>query len=125
MYERIVTVAMLVIAVIHLTPIVGVLGTDRLATLYGIAVDEPNLEVLLRHRAVLFGILGGFFLYAAFSRTVQPVAFAMAGMSILSFFYLAWTAADVNDQLRRVVAVDVIAAVGLLVAIVCYQLQRN
>ena len=43
---------LVVAAVIHLLPLVGVLGPARLSSLYGIAVAEPNLELLLRHRAV-------------------------------------------------------------------------
>ena len=46
--------------------VVGVLGAERLNQLYGIDASEPNLAVLMRHRAVLFGLLGGFFVLAAF-----------------------------------------------------------
>ena len=42
--------------------------------LYGIPIDEPNLAILMRHRAVLFGLLGVFMLIAAFRPLYQPLA---------------------------------------------------
>ena len=67
MCERIITGLMLVVAVIHLLPISGFFGVERLATLYEIEITDSNLEILMRHRAILFGILGGFLAYAAFT----------------------------------------------------------
>lgn len=61
---------LVVVAIIHLLPLPGVLGSERLAALYGLSFDELNLAILMRHRAVLFGLLGVFFLVAAF----RPVA---------------------------------------------------
>lgn len=54
----VVTVMLIVVAVIHLLPLSGVLSGERLAALYGIPFNEPNLEIVMRHRAVLFGLLG-------------------------------------------------------------------
>ena len=53
-----ISATLLVAAVIHLLPLVGVVGPTRLSELYGITVSEPNIEILMRHRAVLFGLLG-------------------------------------------------------------------
>ena len=57
---------LIVVGVIHLLPLSGVLGGAQLFSLYGVPVDDPNLEILMRHRAVLFGLLGVFLVYAAF-----------------------------------------------------------
>ena len=67
------TIMLALVAVIHLLPVAGVLGVDRLESLYGVALGDPNLQVLMRHRAVLFGLLGGFLLLAAFRQTLQPL----------------------------------------------------
>ena len=108
--------AMLVIvAIIHLLPLPGVLGSERLAALYGLSFDEPNLAILMRHRAVLFGLLGVFFLVAAFRPELQPMAFAGGFVSVLSFLYLAWSAGGYNAQVGRVVAADGLALVCLVV----------
>ena len=80
-----VSVMLLVVAVIHLLPMVGVLGAARLAALYGVALEDPNLVILMRHRAVLFGLLGALMALAAFRPSLQLLALAVGGVSVLSF----------------------------------------
>lgn len=60
-----------IVGVIHLLPLSGVLGAERLGLLYGLQFHEPNLAILMRHRAVLFGLLGAFFIAAAFQPSWQ------------------------------------------------------
>ena len=60
-------------------------------------IPDNNLEILLRHRAALFGILGAFIIYAAFNPGLQPVAFGAAFLSIATFFFLAWSVGGFND----------------------------
>ena len=59
--------------VIHLLPLSGLLGAERLAALYGLDFSEPNLSILMRHRAVLFGLLGAFLVFAAFRPSLQTL----------------------------------------------------
>ena len=51
-----VSAMLVIVGIIHLLPLSGVLSESRLTVLYGIPFDEPNLEILMRHRAVLFGL---------------------------------------------------------------------
>jgi hypothetical protein len=104
-----VPVALVAVAIIHLLPLAGILGSARLSRLYGIAVAEPNVELLLRHRAVLFGIIGLLLLAAVFLPALQPVALLVGGSSVVSFLLLAWLVGPINTQLSRVVAVDILA----------------
>jgi hypothetical protein len=114
---RLLVSAMLVIvAVIHLLPLQGVLGPERLAALYGLDIAEPNLAILMRHRAVLFGLLGLFFLVAAFRPECQVAAVVVGSASVLPFLYLAWSVGGYNAQLRRVVVADEVALACLVVA---------
>ena len=50
--RHIVSAALILVAIIHLLPLAGVLGSERLASMYGITVDDPDLLILMRHRAV-------------------------------------------------------------------------
>jgi hypothetical protein len=96
--RHLISVMFLVVAVIHLLPVTGVLGSDRRAALYGISLSEPNLTILMRHRAVLFGILGLVFVVAAFNASLQPVAFGAGVVSVLSFLWIARSVGGYNAQ---------------------------
>ncbi|MFT7218448.1 MAG: hypothetical protein ACI8Z1_000057 [Candidatus Azotimanducaceae bacterium] len=103
-------------------PIIGVLGSDRLATLYGIYVADHNLAILMRHRAVLFGILGGLTVYATFQPSIQPLAFVVTFVSVISFLYFALEVGEFNAATRNVVIADVIA---LVVAVALYLVKPS
>ena len=109
-----VAVTLLVGGAIHLLPLVGVLGADWLALLYGLPIVEPNLAILMRHRAVLFGLVGGLMVFAIFKPALRPVALAVGLLSVSSFLYLAWSVGQYNALLSRVVAADILALVCLL-----------
>lgn len=101
---------MLVVAgIIHLLPLGGVLGAERLTVLYGVAIDDVSLTILMRHRAVLFGLLGALLVLAAFRPNLQPLALAAGFVSAGSFLVIALTGGDYNTSLARVVTADVIA----------------
>ncbi|RSZ47575.1 MULTISPECIES: phosphopantetheine adenylyltransferase [unclassified Variovorax] len=112
----IVPVALFLVGLIHVLPLAGVLGAARLHGLYGIAIAEPNLEILLRHRAVLFGLLGLFLCQAAFRPSHQAMALVAGLASVASFLLLAVTVGGYNAQLARVFAADLVALVLLVIA---------
>lgn len=115
-----VSTMLVVVGVIHLLPVMGALGADRLATLYGLAVDDPNLAILLRHRAILFGLLGLFLVYAAFKPALQRLAFIGGFVSVASFLAIAWQVGSYNPQVGRVVIADLVALGCLLVGVVAW-----
>ncbi len=114
--EKIVTGLLLLVGVIHLLPVSGVLGVERLTALYGVTLAEPNLEILMRHRAVLFGLLGLFLVYAAFKPSLQTLAVIAGLASVVSFIALAWSVGDYNHSVRKVVLADVVAIIALMIA---------
>lgn len=116
---------LLVVGLIHLLPLPGLLGAERLAALYGITVADPNLLLLLRHRAVLFGIIGVYCVLAAFRPVLQPGALAAAWCSVVAFLLLAWSGGSYNAQLARVVTADLVALVCLVIASVVLLMQRR
>lgn len=113
--QKIVSCLLTAVAIIHLLPLVGALGPQRLQALYGLAFDEPNLLILMQHRAVLFGLLGTFMLWAAFRPALVPLALGAGLVSVLSFLGFALAAAGYNALLARVVVADWLA-LALLVA---------
>ena len=116
MAARFVSIALLAVAAVHLLPAVGALGAARLEALYGTAVRDPDLLVLMRHRAVLFAVLGALLALAAFRPALQPVALGAGLASVASFLALHAATPGTNAALGRVAAVDAAAAVLLVAA---------
>ncbi len=118
--RHLITIMLVIVAIIHLLPLSGVAGSEKLSTLYGLDFSEPNLSILMRHRAVLFGVLGVFFAFAAFKPAYQPLALIAGFVSALSFLWLAWSTGNYNPQVARVFTADIIALACLLIAAIAY-----
>lgn len=116
--RHLVSATLIIVGLIHLLPLSGLAGGDRLAALYGLPFDEPNLAILMRHRAVLFGLLGLFMILAAFRPALQTVAFAAGFASVVSFIWLCWSVGGYNTHLARVLIADQIALACLVIGAV-------
>lgn len=117
--------SLLIAGIIHLLPLSGVLGSAQLAALYGMRFDEPNIAILMRHRAVLFGLIGGFMLLAAFRPALRTSALVGGAVSVASFLVLAMTAERYNAQLHRVVLIDAALLVCLLVGAIAHAMRGS
>lgn len=113
--QKLVAAMLIIVGIIHLLPLSGVLGTERLASLYGLSFQEPNIAILMRHRAVLFGLLGLFLIYAAFRPPFRLVAFVAGFVSVASFLALAHSIGGYNAGVARVVSADWVALACLAV----------
>ncbi len=111
---------LIIVGIIHLIPITGAAGVAQLDSLYGINIDNPDLSILMRHRAILFGLLGAFLIYAAFRPPLQLLALAGGAVSVVSFLLLAYMTGGFNEELQCVFIADVVAAVLLLVGFAAY-----
>jgi hypothetical protein len=104
-----VSALLVIVGLIHILPLSGALGDAQLSTLYGLSFDDPNIEILMRHRAVLFGLLGTFLLFAAFQPALQFIAFIAGFASVVSFLYLGWSVGGYNAEIGRVYTADLVA----------------
>jgi hypothetical protein len=111
--QRLWTFLVLVAAAINLAPLLGAVSSERMSALYGVDLDDPNLQILMRHRAVLFGLVGGLLLVAAFHPPLRALGYAVGFSSMLSFLLIAWLVGGYSAEIRRVVLVDV-AGIGAL-----------
>ncbi len=109
-------VLFLVPGVIHLMPLIGLAGAEGLTRLYGLDFGDPNLEILMRHRAALFGMVGALLVGAAFHVALRGAALAVGFISLLSFLALSWSVGGYNAALHRVVVVDLVAVACLVAA---------
>lgn len=106
------------VGLVNFLPVLGVLSGGRIAQAYGIELPGPDLEILLRHRALLFGIVGGFVFYALFVPAMQWPAIVMAGVSMVGFLVFMLQVGDYNASLYRVMLVDIAGIVLLLATVV-------
>lgn len=119
-----ITFCLVVVGLINLGPVLGAISAQRLASAYSITLAGNDLAILLRHRALLFGILGAFILYAAFNPLYQPAAMVMAGVSMVGFVGLVLGTGGYNEALGKVLFVDVLGIVFLLAAVVLKYVGR-
>jgi len=105
---------LIVVGLINVAPLAGILSAQRQESVYGIEVGDRNLAVLLRHRAALFGLIGGFVLLSVVESTWRAPALGMALLSMASFLVVVALEGQPNRRLRVIAAVDL---VGILAAI--------
>jgi hypothetical protein len=102
-------------ALIHLAPLPGLSGAAALQTLYGLELRDADLLLLLRHRALMFGLLGigllGAIRIASWRRPLW-----IAGLVSAAGFIALSLGADHGAAIGRIVLGDVIAVIALLFA---------
>ncbi|MEY4266607.1 MAG: hypothetical protein RIS90_1142 [Pseudomonadota bacterium] len=115
--EYVSTVALIVAALIHLLPVYGASGPAALSQLYGIKVVDPNLAILLQHRALLFGILGLLMLLAIALPSIRMVVLVAGLLSAASFIVVAMWVGGYNPAIARVIVADLVVSVLLTVGL--------
>ncbi|KOY87105.1 hypothetical protein AD998_13995 [bacterium 336/3] len=118
--ELIFRITLFITGIINLLPFTLVFLPEKMSKSYGIDISNPNLELLLRHRAVLFGIVGGLMLYAALMKTHYYLSTAIGLMSMISFVVLYFHIGGINQELKKVMMIDVIASIILLLVAIIY-----
>lgn len=113
MNARLVTGLFLIAGLINFAPLAGVFGDQIVASAYGINVANAELSLLLRHRAVLFGIVGGLLLVAAFRPTLRPTATICGFSSMISFAGLYLFIGPTTDELAGVFRFDLVGIAAL------------
>lgn len=115
--QRIIPAMLIIAALIHFIPVTGVLGEAHLVRLYGVPIQEPNLLILMQHRAITLGLVGVVLLTAAVLPAYRPLAYFTGLVSVTSFVLIAWSSGTCNASVARVVTADMVAAACLLVAL--------
>lgn len=110
------TALVLVAAAINLAPVLGAFAPERMIALYGVGMEDPNLQILMRHRAVLFGIVGGLMVAAAFHSPLRTLGYVVGFASMLSFLLIAWWVGGYSAAIQRVILVDVVGIAALAAA---------
>lgn len=123
--NKFITGALLVAAAINLFPVVGVISVEQLENLYGVPLDDGDLIILMRHRAVLFGLLGTFIIYSVFHSSVQTIACIAGLVSMNSFIVLAYASGQFGEALNKAIVADIVGSLALLAVLVARHKQQN
>ncbi|MGI5404918.1 hypothetical protein ACQEVG_36755 [Streptomyces sp. CA-135486] len=119
--DRVATALLLLVGAVNLLPGFVAVAPSRITTAYGVSVDgadSADLTVLLRHRAVLLGLVGLSLICAAFVPSLRIPAVTAGAISMGAFLLLAYSTPGLNSATMRVARIDVAAIVLLAVAAV-------
>lgn len=122
--ELIFRICLFIAGIINFIPSFIAFLPTKITLSYGIKVPDQNFELLLRHRGILFGIVGGFMLYSVFAKKHYDLATLFGLISMVSFLILFYlTKGEINKELTGVMKVDAVAIVILLVGYALYKFK--
>ncbi len=113
----IVTGLVLLVGVLNLTPAIVFFAPERSLSLYAIDLSEPNLSIVMRHRAVLLGLLGAALIYGAFRKEFLLPVIVAALIGKAAFLFLVYSSTGANAEIGRVALFDIGAIAILLTAL--------
>lgn len=110
----VIAVVLALVGLINFYPAIGVLSAEQLQSLYGIDFISDDHLLLMRHRAVLFALLGGLVFYSILKPIYRLIACTMALISMLAYMLLAIFSDNLGADLQRVLIADIIATLALI-----------
>lgn len=125
MLNKLLTASLVIVGIINFLPMGGLLGLKSLESAYKVNLASSDLVILMQHRALLFGLLGGFILYSAFVPVYQPAAIVMAAISMIGFAVLVHLAGSSNSAITKVLYIDYVGILFLIIAIVAKYFFEN
>jgi len=121
--ETIFRILLFITGGINVLPSILAFSPDKLSKSYGIEIPDVNFELLLRHRAVLFGIVGGILIYSAISKKHYSISVIVGLTSMVSFIVLYFLMNGINAELQKIMQIDFVAVLILIVGFVLYKLK--
>jgi hypothetical protein len=124
--EIIFRISLFIAGIINILPSLLAFLPGKISKSYGIEIPNDNYELLLRHRAILFGIIGGLMIYSAIAKKYYEVAITVGLFSMVSFILLFFLIGrEMNAELRKVMIIDVVATVVLCVGAILLFLKSK
>ena len=118
MAEKFIVAVLLAVGLINAAPVIGILSADRLQALYGVTLEDSNLIMLMCHRALMLGLLGGFVLASIWLPVWRLPAMCAVLISMGAFLLLGGAPAGLNAAVRKVYWIDLGLCLALVPALV-------
>jgi len=117
-------ITLLIAGIINTIPVLIAFLPAKIADSYGITIPDANYELLLRHRAILFGIIGGLMIYSAITKKYYDLATLVGLISMVSFLILYFMMdGAINAALTKVMKIDAFAIILLLLGFAFYKIN--
>jgi ABC-type Na+ efflux pump permease subunit len=124
--ELIYRITLFIAGVINILPSMLAFLPDNISKSYGIEIPNPSHELLLRHRAIMFGIIGGLMIFSAITKKYYEVSTIVGLISMISFIFLYFLIdKGVSAELKKVMLIDSIATFILLVGVIIFVTSKN
>lgn len=122
--ELVFRICLFIAGMINFIPSVLAFFPSKISGAYGIEIPNANYELLLRHRAILFGIVGGIMIYSAITKKHYSLSTTIGFISMISFLLLYNLSNGViNAELNKVMKMDVVGVVILLIGFLLYKFK--
>jgi len=116
MMEIVFRITLFLAGVVNFAPAMIIFFPEKVAQSYGLQWSDANLELLMRHRGVLFGLIGGLMMYAAIFKRNENLAVLLGSISMATFILLYFLSSDsLSMGLHKVMRIDVVALSTLLI----------
>ena len=120
-----ISILLITVGLINFLPVIGIISAEKLSAAYAVELIGNDIVILMRHRALLFGLIGGFMLYSVWKPSYQSVAMVMAAIFMLGFLFFVAAADHYNASITKIAIIDLIGLAGLAIAAGLKYLSRN
>lgn len=117
------SISLAIAGLINLLPVIGVFSQSIIEWLYQINIVDSDLTLLMRHRAVLFGLVGSLLFYSLLKSELRIIVAIIALVSMLSFSLLTWLLNIDNDKLIQIAMIDLVASLILIAGLATHRHQ--
>ena len=121
--ETIFRISLFIAGGINILPSILGFWPKKISESYGIEIPNVDFELLLRHRAVLFGIVGGLMIYSAITKKYYSISVAVGLISMISFVILYFLINGINTELQNVMKIDLVGIAVLIIGFLLYKLK--
>ena len=122
--ELLFRIALFISGIINILPSLLAFLPDKISKSYGIEIPNANYELLLRHRAILFEIIGGLMIYSAIVKKYYELSTIAGLVSMTSFIILYFLIGkDISQELKKVMLIDLVATVILCIGFILFLLK--
>lgn len=103
-----ISLGFLILTALHTPPALSALRPGMMASLYGPAVTESGLGILLHHRAMGFALVALSCLAAAFVPVVRQPVLVLTGWSMVGFLVAYWVGGSPAGAVQRIALADLV-----------------